>query len=228
MVRKQSATSREGARRGLGQPSLRLANGKGRDREEVPVGELWPSAKSGLLPILFSQGALQIFTLLNGWETEYFVTTRNSDFSVHTERVIGTKPHPSVYIASVCFSSTTAELHKGDRGGMVLRAKNIYCLALYRRRFVIMGLRCSGWRTALRGHRNHPLYGWVRKRDDVNSGAVKCEVSTRHLGEGAQHEIPACLPSPTPAGLRHLLFPLPGTLFLPRSWPGLAPTHHSL
>lgn len=33
---------------------------KGRDRDEVPVGELWPSAKSGLLPILYSQGALQI------------------------------------------------------------------------------------------------------------------------------------------------------------------------
>lgn len=83
MVRKQSAISWEGARRGLGQPSLRLANRKGRDREEVPVGELWPSAKSGLLPILFSQGAIQIFTLLNGWETEYFVTTRNSDFGIH-------------------------------------------------------------------------------------------------------------------------------------------------
>lgn len=154
---------REGARRGLGKPSLWVGPRKGRDWDEVPVGELWPSAKSGLLPILYSQGALQIFTLLNGWETEYFVTTRNSDFSVHTESVIRTKPHPLVYIASVCFSSTTAELHKGDRGGMVLKAKNIYSLALYRRRFLIMGLRFSGWRTALRGNRNHPLV-WLGQK----------------------------------------------------------------
>lgn len=28
--------------------------------------------------------------------------------------------------------------------------------------------------------------GWVRKRDDINSGAVKWEVSTRHAGKGAQ------------------------------------------
>lgn len=148
MVRKQKCNILGGStQRALPAILVGWRTRKGRDRDEVPVGELWPSAKSGLLPILYSQGALQIFTLLNGWETEYFVTNRNSDFSVHTESVIGTKPHPLVYIASVCFSSTTAELHKGDRGGMVLKAKNIYCLALYRRRFLIMGLRFSGWRT---------------------------------------------------------------------------------
>lgn len=113
---------------------------KEREGHEVPVGRLWPSATPGLLPNVYCQEALQIFTLLNGWGKAYFVTTGNSNFSVPIQNVIATQPHSLVYTVSVCFSSTMAELHRGDGGSVTLTAKHMYCLALYRS-FLIAGLR---------------------------------------------------------------------------------------